>query len=66
MNLPGQGRRITLLVWLVVTIGLVAGIASNGSIGLTLFELNREQLRLLEQESRIGQAAQYARCDHRR
>lgn len=61
MNLPGQGRRITLLVWLVVTIGLVAGIASNGSIGLTLFELNREQLRLLEQESRIGQAAQRLR-----
>lgn len=61
MKLPQPGRRVTLLVWLVVTIGLVAGIASNGSIGLTLFELNREQLRLLEQESRLGQASQRLR-----
>lgn len=61
MKLPQPGRRVTLLVWLVVTIGLIAGIASNGSIGLTLFELNREQLRLLEQESRLGQASQRLR-----
>lgn len=61
MKLPQPGRRVTLLVWLVVTIGLIAGIASNGSIGVTLFELNREQLRLLEQESRLGQASQRLR-----
>jgi signal transduction histidine kinase len=58
MNLPRPGRRVTLLVWLVVTLGLVAGIVSNGFIGMTLFELNREQLRLMEQESRLAQAAQ--------
>lgn len=61
MKLPRQGRRVTLLVWLVVTIGLVAGIASNGYIGLTLYELNREQLRLFEQESRLGQTSQRLR-----
>ncbi|WP_298438850.1 ATP-binding protein [Geobacter sp.] len=57
MNLRRPGRRVTLLVWLVVTIGLVAGIVTNGYIGMTLLELNREQLRLMEQESRLEQAA---------
>jgi signal transduction histidine kinase len=61
MNLPRPGRRVTLLVWLVVALGLVAGIVSNGLIGMTLFELNREQLRLMEQESRLEQASQRLR-----
>jgi signal transduction histidine kinase len=61
MSHPRQGRRITLLVWLVVAIGLVAGIVSNSFIGMTLFELNREQLHLLEQESRFAQASQRLR-----
>lgn len=61
MKLPRDGQSITLLVWTLVMIGLVAGGITNGMLGWTLSGLNRERLLLMEQENRLTQASQKLR-----
>lgn len=58
MKPASQGRSIIILVWILVTMGLVGGLFSNAIVGWTLFSLNRERLLLLEQENLLAQAAQ--------
>ncbi|WP_020674530.1 ATP-binding protein [Geopsychrobacter electrodiphilus] len=55
------GRKITLLAWVLVMIGLLAGVLSNGLVGWTLHNLNREGQQLAEQESRLSRGAEKLR-----
>jgi PAS domain S-box-containing protein len=50
-------RYILTLVWVLITIGLLAGVLTNGFMGWTLVNLNRERIHLLEQDRQLGQAA---------
>lgn len=50
-------RAIIALVWVLVSIGLLAGVLTNGLVGWTLLTLNRERVQLLEQDLQLGQLA---------
>lgn len=52
-----QRRLVTNLVWLLIAIGLLAGVLSNSLIGWTLWSLNRERVQLLEEDRHLGQVA---------
>lgn len=58
MNVRNQGRSVTLMVWTLVTIGLIAGVISNGLIAWTLSTLHNDRIRLLEQENSLAQATE--------
>jgi len=55
------GRKIILLVWVLVMIGLLAGVLTNGLVGWTLHGLNRERQKLAEQEARLSRGAEQLR-----
>ncbi|TYO95812.1 PAS domain S-box-containing protein [Geothermobacter ehrlichii] len=55
------GRKIILLVWVLVMIGLFVGVVTNGLIGWTLHDLNQERLRLVAQERRLTRGAEQLR-----
>lgn len=55
------GRKITLLVWVLVMIGLLAGVISNSLVGWTLHDLNHEGQQLSEQEARLSRGAEKLR-----
>ncbi len=55
------GRKIILLVWLLVMIGLFVGVVTSGLIGWTLHDLNRERLRLVARERRLTRGAEQLR-----
>lgn len=55
MNVKDHGRRVTLLVWTLVAIGLVSSIALNAQVGWTLFTLNRERVLLQKQDHQLVQ-----------
>ncbi len=57
MTSKNHGRRVTLLVWTLVSIGLLAGVVTNGLAIWTLMSLNRDQVRLLEQDRELTQEA---------
>lgn len=57
MSRRSYGRTVTLLVWTLVTIGLASGAVTNCLVGWTLLELNRERLRLLEDDRSLNQDA---------
>ncbi len=55
------GRKIILLVWVLVMIGLLAGVLTNGLVGWTLHGLNQEREQLAEQEARLSRGAEQLR-----
>ncbi|HET98555.1 MAG TPA: PAS domain S-box protein, partial [Desulfurivibrio alkaliphilus] len=57
--MPDRSRRRTIiaLVWVLVSIGLLTGVLTNGLVGWTLLTLNRERVQLLEQDRHLGQLA---------
>ncbi|MDF1613534.1 ATP-binding protein [Desulfurivibrio dismutans] len=50
-------RAITVLVWTLVAIGLLAGVFTNGLMVWTLLDLNRERIQLLEEDRQLSQLA---------
>lgn len=61
MNRIRSRLRITTLVWILVAIGLVAGVITNGLVVWTLSQVNSERLALTEQEGRVLLVAQQLR-----
>lgn len=55
------GRKITLLVWVLVMIGILAGVITNGLVGWTLHSLNLEGQQLSRQEAHLGRGAEKLR-----
>ncbi|MDO3377237.1 ATP-binding protein [Geoalkalibacter halelectricus] len=46
-------RIVILLVWTLVSIGLLSGALTNGLVGWTLMTLNRERIQMLEQDRQL-------------
>ncbi|MGK2945810.1 MAG: two-component system sensor histidine kinase NtrB [Desulfuromonadales bacterium] len=55
------GRKITLLVWVLVMIGILAGILTNGLVGWTLHNLNLEGQQLSRQEELLNRGGEKLR-----
>jgi len=55
------GSKIIALVWVLVMIGLLAGVLTNGLVGWTLHGLNREREQLAQQEARLSRGAEQLR-----
>ncbi len=55
------GRKITLLVWVLVMIGILAGAITNGLVGWTLHSLNLEGQQLSRQEAHLSRGAEKLR-----
>jgi PAS domain S-box-containing protein len=55
------GRKITLLVWVLVMIGILAGVITNGLVGWTLHSLNLEGQQLSRQEAHLSRGAEKLR-----
>jgi PAS domain S-box-containing protein len=55
------GRKIVLLVWVLVMIGILAGVATNGLVGWTLHGLNKAGQHLAEQEAALSRGAEQLR-----
>lgn len=56
-----QKKPITMLVWGLVMIGLVAIVVSNSFIGLTISDLNQERQHLVQLDSQLEQTSQKVR-----
>ncbi|SDM79749.1 PAS domain S-box-containing protein [Geoalkalibacter ferrihydriticus] len=57
--MSGDHRRtVLLLVWTLVSIGLLSGALTNGLVGWTLLTLNRERIQMFEQDRQLVQSAE--------
>ncbi len=61
MKTLNPGRKITLLVWVLVMIGILAGVFTNGLVGWTLHNLNLEGQQLSRQEEQLNRGAEKLR-----
>lgn len=54
-------KSVTMLVWGLVMVGLVAMVVTNSVIGWTISELNKERQQLMQLDSQLAQASQKLR-----